>query len=125
MQEAGEVATLDDDAAVAAAVDEPWALYLLLCGGGMSYIGISPRPQQRFEAHQAGRGGAFTRANRPQSLAAIVWFENRSAAASMEPRLKALPRAAKLEWFEGFAATAVSCPATLEAGLASLSQRRR
>ena len=105
MHEAAEVATLgDDEAAAPATVDEPWAVYLLLCNGGKSYIGISPRPQERFEAHRAGRGGAFTRAHRPQSLAAVVWFENRSAAASMEPRLKALTRAAEARVVQAFAA---------------------
>lgn len=102
---------------------EPWAVYLLECDGGRSYLGISPRPQERFEAHRAGRGGAFTRGHRPQTLSAVVWFENRSAAASMEPRLKALARSSKLEWFREFAVTTPGNPATLEAGLASLSRR--
>jgi predicted GIY-YIG superfamily endonuclease len=53
-----------------------------------------------------------------------VWFEDRSAAASMEVRLKALPRSAKLAWFERFAAATASMPATLDVGLASLTSRR-
>lgn len=123
VREAAEAATPhDDEVAAATAVDEPWAVYLLLCSGGKSYIGISPRPQERFESHQAGRGGAFTRAHRPQLLAAVVWFASRSAAASMEPRLKALTRPAKIGWFEEFAATTASSPATLADGLASLAQ---
>ena len=73
----------------------------------------------------SGKGAAFTRANRPVSLAAIVWFENRSAAASMEVRLKALARPAKLAWFERFTATTASVPATLDVGLASLASVRR
>ena len=93
---------------------KPWAVYLLHCAGSKCYIGISPAPQQRFAAHQAGKGGAFTRSNRPVSLAAVVWFENRSAAASMEVRLKALARPAKLAWFERFAATTAQEPATLD-----------
>jgi putative endonuclease len=100
-------------------------VYLLHCAGGKSYIGISPAPRERFGAHQAGNGAAFTRANRPVSLAAIVWFESRSAAASMEVRLKALARPAKLAWFERFTRTTISTPATLEAGLASLKIFRR
>jgi putative endonuclease len=110
----------DDSIAVA----RPWAVYLLHCDGGKSYIGISPTPSERFDVHQSGKGAAFTRANRPQALAAIAWFENRSAAASMEARLKALPRPAKLAWFERYAATTNRLPATLEAGLASLASRR-
>ena len=109
---------------VVAAVD-PWAVYLLMCRGGKSYVGISPRPQERFEAHVAGRGAAYTRANPPEALAAIAWFADRSAAASMEARLKALARPAKLEWFRAFPATSQSAPATLEDGLASLSPPKR
>jgi len=112
------------ECAVTLAVLEPWAVYLLMCRGGKSYIGISPRPHERFESHVAGRGAAFTRANRPEALAAVVWFANRSAAASMEARLKALARPAKLEWFRVFPARSTSTPATLEQGLASLELMR-
>jgi putative endonuclease len=122
--EAAEDAALDSNAVDAAADSRPWAVYLLDCHGGRSYIGISPCPQQRFEVHRAGKGAAFTRANRPEALSAVVWFENRSAAASMEARLKALARPAKLAWFRGFAATTASSPATRADGLVSLSRRR-
>ncbi len=114
--------TADTDAA-AAVTAKPWAVYLLHCTGGKSYIGISPLPHERFAAHQAGKGAAFTRANRPQALAAVVWFENRSAAASMEARLKSLARPAKLAWFERFPATTESIPSTLSAGIGSLASR--
>jgi putative endonuclease len=115
---------LDHEVVDATTVAKPWAVYLLHCNGGKSYTGISPSPQERFEVHQSGKGAAFTRANRPRALAAVVWFESRSAAASMEARLKALARPAKLEWFAGFAATSASTRATLEDGLASLPRRR-
>lgn len=114
-----------NDVEAEGAVAQPWAVYLLDCGGGRSYIGISPAPQQRFAAHVAGKGAAYTRANRPQTLVATVWFEDRSAAASMEARLKALQRARKLAWFDGFEATSATTPATLQQGLASLPGRRR
>ncbi len=120
--EAADKIALDagaDDAVTA----KPWAVYLLHCKGGKSYIGISPMPQERFEAHLSAKGAAFTRANPPVSLAAIAWFTNRSAAASMEVRLKALARPAKLAWFERFTATTAAAPATLDAGLTSLARR--
>jgi putative endonuclease len=104
---------------------KPWAVYLLHCAGGKSYIGISPAPHERFAVHQAGKGAAYTRSNRPVSLAAIVWFESRSTAASMEVRLKGLARPAKLAWFERFQVTTTSVPATLDLGLASLTSFRR
>jgi putative endonuclease len=112
-----------DEGTDGATAAKPWAVYLLHCAGGKSYIGISPAPQERFAAHLSGKGAAFTRSNRPVSLAAIVWFENRSAAASMEVRLKALARPAKLAWFQRFTATTATAPATLDDGLASLASR--
>jgi putative endonuclease len=121
--DAGAVGEEPTDAGAAAAVAKPWAVYLLHCAGGKSYIGISPLPHARFAAHQSGKGAAFTRANRPQAMAAVVWFENRSAAASMETRLKALARPAKLAWFQRFTATTAATPATLDVGLASLTSR--
>ena len=121
MPETTDRAALDVRAEDPAAA-KPWAAYLLHCAGGKSYIGISPLPHERFEAHKAGKGAAFTRANRPQILAAVVWFENRSAAASMEVRLKALARPAKLAWFEKFATTDAGRPTTLDDALASLKR---
>jgi len=103
-----------------APVSAPWAVYLLHCAGGKSYIGISPAPHERFATHKSGKGAAFTRANPPQSLAAIAWFENRSAAASMEARLKTLSRPAKLAWFGRVDGWSSARPATLQDGLASL-----
>jgi putative endonuclease len=120
---AAERTMLDKDAADATGVAKPWAVYLLHCDGGKSYIGISPSPQDRFKVHQTGKGAAFTRANRPRVLAAVVWFESRIAAASMEARLKALARPAKLDWFARFAAS-TSTPATLADGLGGLPRRR-
>lgn len=125
MPEAAEEPVPDSDAPDAAADSRPWAVYLLDCLGGRSYIGISPWPQQRFEVHRSGKGAAFTRANRPEALAAVVWFENRSTAASIEARLKSLARPAKLEWFNGFAPTSAANPARREDGLAGLSRRSR
>lgn len=99
---------------------EPWSVYLLACAGGKSYVGISPRPQERFVAHCAGRGGAFTRGNPPQRCVRVVWFDSRRAAASLEVRLKATTRERKWRWFREFPHTTPGQTATLEEGLARL-----
>lgn len=104
----------------AAAAAEPWALYLLACAGGKSYVGISPRPEQRYAAHRAGRGGAFTRAYPPQHCVRVVWFDGRRAAASLEVRLKAVSRDHKWRWFTAFPETTPERAATLEAGVERL-----
>ena len=91
---------------------EPWSVYLLACAGGKSYVGISPRPEERFAAHCAGRGGAFTRANPPERCVRVVWFDERRAAASLEVRLKAMTRERKWAWFVDFPQTTPAQPAT-------------
>jgi putative endonuclease len=103
---------------------EPWAVYLLACAGGKSYVGISPRPEERFAAHCAGRGGAFTRANPPQRCVRVVWFDGRRAAASLEVRLKAMTRERKWQWFAEFPETTPEQTATLETGLARWIRHR-
>jgi len=82
-----------------------------------------PDAARAIRSASDGKGAAFTRANRPHTLAAVVWFESRSAAASMEAQLKTLARPAKLAWFKRFAATTATVPATLDVGLASLTSR--
>ncbi len=102
----------------------PWAVYLLECAGGRSYVGISPRPAQRYAAHVAGRGGAFTRANPPLRCVRVVWFDERAAAAHLEVRLKSVDRSRKWQWFAGFPDTTAQEPATRVAGLARLEKNR-
>jgi putative endonuclease len=97
-----------------------WSVYLLACAGGKCYVGISPRPEERFAAHCAGRGGAFTRANPPLQCVRIVWFDGRRAAASLEVRLKSATRERKLRWFEAFPHTTPQQASTLDEGLARL-----
>ncbi len=82
------------------AADRPWAVYLLECQGERTYLGISPDPQQRFEAHVAGRGSFFTRLNRPTRIACVVWFSCRRHAAVMERKLKLVDVVSRREWLE-------------------------
>ena len=65
----------------AAASDEGWCVYLLLCRGGALYCGISNRPDERFAAHCAGRGAKFTRMHKPQEMRLLYAAISRSEAA--------------------------------------------
>ncbi|MDB5985796.1 MAG: putative endonuclease containing a domain [Nevskia sp.] len=85
-------------ATAAADVARPWLLYLLECGGGKLYAGISPDVEARFAAHCAGSGARFTRANRPLRILAAARFPSRAAAAVAEYQLKQLARPEKLQW---------------------------
>lgn len=72
-----------------------WSVYLLLCDNGALYCGISNRPERRFAAHLAGRGARFTRMHKPVAMRLAACCLSRSAAARLEPQIKAWPRARK------------------------------
>lgn len=75
---------------------KPWSLYLLECRGGVLYTGIAIDVQARFEAHCAGKGAKFTRANPPKRILASVVYPGKSEASKAEWALKKLPKASKL-----------------------------
>lgn len=73
-----------------------WFVYILLCSNGALYTGIATDVQKRLAFHNAGKGSAYVRANRPAELVAFITAENRSAASILECQVKALSRAQKL-----------------------------
>ena len=74
---------------------------MLSCRGGRIYTGTAIDPEARYEAHRAGKGAAFTRANPPVELLRSVAFESRSEACREEAALKKLSREEKLAWVGG------------------------
>ena len=81
-----------------------WWVYLLRCGDGTLYTGITDDLDRRLAAHNAGRGAKYTRSRRPVTL---VWREeqpDKSAALRREYAVKQLTRAKKLALIEGGAA---------------------
>jgi putative endonuclease len=75
-----------------------WWLYLLACKDGRTYAGIALDVEARFQAHCAGKGARFTRANPPLEILGAQSFATKSEALKAEAALKKLPRADKLAW---------------------------
>jgi putative endonuclease len=75
-----------------------WWVYMISCRGGKIYTGTAIDPGARYEAHRAGKGAAFTRANPPVALLRCVPFASRSEACRAEAALKKMPREKKLSW---------------------------
>ena len=71
--------------------------YLLRCGDGSLYAGITTDPQRRLAEHRAGgkKGARYTRSRAPLSFEAVWESENRSSASKLEARLKAAKRDVK------------------------------
>ena len=82
----------------------PYWLYLLECEGGVYYTGIALDVEQRFFQHVFGLGAKFTRARPPLRVLAARAYPDKGAALRAEIRVKALPRARKLAFFEAEAA---------------------
>lgn len=78
-----------------------WWVYMISCRGGRIYTGTAIDPEARYEAHRAGKGAAFTRANPPVALLRCAPFGSRSEACRAEAALKKIPREEKLSWARG------------------------
>jgi len=72
-----------------------WSVYILRCGDGSLYTGITKDVARRVAAHNAGRASKCTRSRRPVTLVYTERFRSRSRAARREARIKKLPAAAK------------------------------
>jgi putative endonuclease len=72
-----------------------WFTYILHCSDNSYYAGSTTDLDRRLAEHQAGRGGAYTRARRPVRLVWSQGCRDRSSAQRREARIKAMPRAEK------------------------------
>ena len=72
-------------------------LYILLCGDGSFYTGITTDLKQRFLDHKAGKGGAYTRSHKPVKFVYQETYGSRSNALKREAQIKGWPRAKKLQ----------------------------
>ncbi|MBR3293462.1 MAG: GIY-YIG nuclease family protein [Oscillospiraceae bacterium] len=75
--------------------------YILRCGDGSLYTGITTDPLRRLNMHRAGTGARYTRARGAVGLAALWQSADRAAASRLEYRLKTLSRAQKLALIAG------------------------
>jgi putative endonuclease len=71
-------------------------VYLACCANGTLYVGYTKDVEKRMATHNAGRGGHFTRINRPLNLVAYWLCDNHQEARKKELRLKRLSPDKKL-----------------------------
>lgn len=75
--------------------EKTWYLYILECGDGTLYTGITDDVPRRFAAHCAGKGAKYTRGRGPLTLRYQEVCGSHSQALRREWAVKALPRAEK------------------------------
>ncbi len=74
----------------------PYTVYILRCRGDRLYTGITTDLERRFSEHGGTEKSArFTRAFRPETVAAAWKTDSRSAALKLEARIKKLTRREK------------------------------
>ena len=76
-------------------MESSWYLYILRCGDGTLYTGITTDVEKRLAAHQAGKGAKYTRGRGPLELVYREVCATHSDALKRELEVKKLPRQEK------------------------------
>ena len=74
--------------------------YMLRCGDGTLYTGRTNDLEKRLSAHNAGKGGKYTRSRLPVELAYYEEHETKEEAMRREWQIKQLTREEKLALIE-------------------------
>lgn len=78
-------------------MENTWKLYILRCGDGTLYTGITTDVEKRLEAHRSGKGAKYTRGRGPLELVYSEECGDHSAALKRELEIKAMSREEKLK----------------------------
>jgi putative endonuclease len=70
--------------------------YIARCRDGTLYAGWTDGLEKRLSAHNAGKGGRYTRSRRPVTLVYAEEFSTKNEAMSRERAIKRMTRAEKL-----------------------------
>ena len=81
-------------------MDKTWKLYILRCGDGTLYTGITTDVERRLEEHRSGKGAKYTRGRAPLELVYREECDDKSAALKREIEIKKLTREEKLKLTE-------------------------
>jgi predicted GIY-YIG superfamily endonuclease len=76
-------------------MENTWKLYILRCGDGSFYTGITVNVEKRLETHRSGKGAKYTRGRGPLELVYSEECGDHSAALRRELEIKALSREEK------------------------------
>ena len=76
-------------------MEKQWMLYILECGDGTYYTGITDDLPRRFQAHCAGKGAKYTRGRGPLTLRYVESCGDHGQALRREYAVKQLRRTEK------------------------------
>ncbi len=78
-------------------MERNYVVYILECGDGTLYTGITNNLKQRLRQHRQGTGAKYTRGRGPFTLKWLETGITRSQALRREREIKQLSRAQKME----------------------------
>lgn len=73
-----------------------YLVYILQCGDGSLYTGITKDINRRFNEHASGKGGAYTRTKHIERIVYSEEHPDRSSASQREAEIKRWSRKRKL-----------------------------
>ena len=76
-------------------MDAVWYLYILRCGDGTLYTGITTDVEKRLQQHRSGKGAKYTRGRAPLTLVYREECGSHSNALKREYAIKAMKREQK------------------------------
>ena len=77
--------------------EKKWFVYILRCGDGTLYTGMTDDVARRVDVHNSGKGAKYTRGRLPVEAVYTEECESYSAALKREYAVKRLSRSEKLE----------------------------
>lgn len=77
-------------------------VYILECEGNRFYTGYTKNLEGRFQQHLAGKGGMFTKLNKPVQMVYYETHRTQRAALRREREIKRLSRAEKEKLVNNF-----------------------
>jgi putative endonuclease len=92
-------------------MEKTWYVYILECGDGTLYTGITDDVQRRLQAHRSGKGAKYTRGRSPLTLRYQEACRSYSEALRREIQIKKLPREVKLDLIRQYSTNlnAINC----------------
>ena len=80
--------------------EKKWYVYILRCGDGSLYTGMTDDVARRLEMHRSGKGAKYTRGRGPLEQVRQEEMETRSQALHREAEIKSMTRQQKLALLE-------------------------
>ncbi len=78
-----------------------WYLYILECGNGKYYTGVTGNLKRRFQEHVSGKGGWYTKSSKPNKIVYTEHFDEELQAYDRERQIKGWGKLKKLALIKG------------------------